>query len=76
MCLIPVLPAELPGQLGRSLSRWQLSGPVKTNRNPSLAECLCDPPRKIRVNEKTFAIAPIICGRCGQQFTLESKTSA
>jgi hypothetical protein len=59
--------------LDRALAGWEPTEQPKTKRrdyNQRAAECACG--RKIRVAETTLALAPIVCGRCGQPFKLSA----
>lgn len=42
----------------------------RASRNNPMAQCGCEEPRKIRVAPKTLEVAPIVCGACGEEFTI------
>jgi hypothetical protein len=63
---------ELTG-LAAALSAYRLAdhhAPGRTGSNNGLvAECGCEPARKIRISRSTFDQGPIDCGLCGEAFS-------
>jgi hypothetical protein len=58
-------------KLDRALTKWTPTEQVndaRDSRNPDTALCSCG--RKIRIQRSTLAVAPVICGRCNQEFRL------
>ena len=47
-------------------------GGRKTNNNGVSAQCDCG--RKIRVSKSTYQEAPILCGKCGSEFTADEES--
>jgi hypothetical protein len=69
--------AELAA-LDRALARWEPTRQVKAtrdSRNPVPYICSCDPPRRMRMQAKTFDLGPVTCEICGMPFELASASS-
>jgi hypothetical protein len=64
--------ADQIDELDRALTAYRLTdvpnGKPKTN-NGIVAECGCEPARKIRLSRSTYDLGPIFCGICEQPFT-------
>ena len=57
--------------LGAALVLWrraELAGPAGPERPRSSVACLCGCGLRLRVARSTLALAPILCGACGQAF--------
>jgi hypothetical protein len=57
--------------LGAALVLWrraELAGPAGPERPRSSVACLCGCGRRLRIARSTLALAPILCGACGQAF--------
>jgi hypothetical protein len=63
--------------LAAALSAYRLADHHQTGRGGSnngiVAECACQPARKIRLSRSTFDHGPIECGVCGAEFTSRSR---
>ena len=64
--------ADVVDELAAALIAYRLAdvpgGKPKTN-NGIVAECGCEPARKIRLSRTTYDLGPIHCGICEQPFT-------
>jgi hypothetical protein len=63
---------EAIDRLANALNGWTPPTPParagRAGRNGVAARCSCTPPRRIRVMESTFDLAPIRCEACGEEF--------
>ena len=63
--------------IGKAITRVRAPNPKRgAKSSPSrmkLAECCCEEPRKIRLAQATFDVAPITCGECGEDFQLDGE---
>lgn len=63
--------------LDRALARWEPTRQVKASRdsrNPVPYICSCDPPRRMRMQAKTFDLGQVTCEICGQAFELATSS--
>jgi len=57
--------------LAAALTLWrrrELAGPAGPEPTRSAVACVCLCGRRLRVSRSTLALAPILCGACGQAF--------
>jgi hypothetical protein len=57
--------------LAAALTLWrrrELAGPSGPEQPRSTVACVCGCGRRLRVARSTLALAPILCGACGQTF--------